>query len=88
MSTHEKMRMTEAAAAALLDFGPRALTALDHMIEAVDVGKVARCECCDLRRVEHFRNEQVRAQLVGMRDRLAKFVTEAHEAIGHLEVER
>lgn len=70
-------RMTGGAAAALLDHGPRALTALDHMIEAADPGETECCASCGLRKVDNFRDSQLLAQLVGMRDRLARFIDEA-----------
>ena len=48
-------------------------------------GKVERCACCDLRKVEHFRNEQVRANLRSFRDKIAKLITEAHASSAEVE---
>lgn len=72
--------LSQEARRALLDHGPRALTALDHMIEAADPGLETCCEGCGLRRVDNFRNSVARNQLAAMRGKLANLITEAHNA--------
>jgi len=80
VSRDPKDVLTNEAASALLDFGPRALTALDRVIEAADPGESRCCDGCGLTKVEHWRNRETRTQLRAMRDKLARWISEAHGA--------